>query len=96
MMAAMSGIAPIAPAPPLPRADKPESTRAPVDFGGAMTHREMVQETMRVDPAALAERMRQNERRQGGSARDKRMADDKAEYQQALLDRRGRTVDVKA
>jgi hypothetical protein len=91
----MSGIAPVAPAPPLPRADKPESTRAPVDFGGAVTHRELVQETLRVDPAALAERARLAERRHGGTARDKRMAEDKAKFEQAQLDRRGRSVDVK-
>jgi hypothetical protein len=35
------------------------------------------------------------ERRHGGTARDKRMAEDKAKFEQAQLDRRGRSVDVK-
>ncbi|GAM98921.1 hypothetical protein U91I_02558 [alpha proteobacterium U9-1i] len=92
----MSGIHPVAPAPPPTRADRAEPTRAPVNYGAAVTHRDLVQEKMRVDPAALADRARLAERQTGGTTRDKRLAEDKAEYQRSLLDRRGRSVDVKA
>lgn len=58
-MAAISGIEPVA-APPIagPREQK-ESARAHVNFGGAVTYREMVEDKLRVDPVSLAEIKRQ-------------------------------------
>lgn len=57
-MAAISGIEPVAaPTNPGSREQK-ESTRAPVDFGGAVTYREMVDAKLRVDPVSLAEKKR--------------------------------------
>lgn len=77
-MAAISGIEPVG-APQTPQREQREN-RAPVEYGAAVTHRDMVKEKLRVDPAALAEKKRQ--------ARPSR-SDDKAP------DHRGRHVDIR-
>jgi hypothetical protein len=51
-MAAISGIE-------APLAQREQKERTAVDFGGAVTHSELVQQKLRVDPVALAEKKRQ-------------------------------------
>jgi hypothetical protein len=52
----MTSFAPVeaAPAPAPPR----DQHRAPLDYGAAVSHRDMVQEKLRVDPASLAHKKR--------------------------------------
>ncbi len=45
-------------APTPPAREHRQSDRAAVDFGGAVTHRDLVEAKLRVDPAALADRKR--------------------------------------
>jgi len=71
-MAALSGIEAIA-APA--NAHNERGERAAVDFGGAVTHRDLVREKLRVDPAALADKMRAAAR-----ARDAPKDEDKGRY----------------
>lgn len=48
------------PAPiPAPAQEQKQHARYGADFGGAITHREVVQSKIRVDPAALAQKMRE-------------------------------------
>jgi hypothetical protein len=79
-MAAISGIEPAAGALPQPSARDQKGGRAAVEYGAAVTHRDLVQEKLRVDPAALAEKKRQ--------ARALRRDDDEPEH-------RGRRVDIR-
>lgn len=60
-MRLMAAITPIAAPVPAPTADahQQKGGYAAVDFGGAVTHRDLVREKLRVDPAALAEKKRQ-------------------------------------
>ncbi|MGQ0532274.1 MAG: hypothetical protein ACT4OF_06235 [Caulobacteraceae bacterium] len=52
----MTSFAPVEPAPaPAPSRDQ---HRAPADYGAALSHRDMVQEKLRVDPASLAAKKR--------------------------------------
>lgn len=91
-MAAISNIAPAAPqAPP---AHDQKGGRAAVEFGAAVTHQDLVREKLRVDPAALADKMRSAQRAKLADPREQRMAQDKEEYKASL--RKGRYVDVKA
>lgn len=90
-MAAISGIPPAA-APQAPLAQDQKGARAAADFGAAVTHRDMVREKMRVDPAALAEKKRAGERAKGSDPREERMAQDEAAYKDSL--RKGRYVDI--
>jgi hypothetical protein len=55
-MRLMAAISPIAAPAPAPNADahQQKGATAAVDFGGAVTHRELVREKLRVDPASLA------------------------------------------
>jgi hypothetical protein len=57
-MAAISHIGPAALPDAAPRPQK-GSERAAMDFGGAVTYREMVEAKLRVDPVSLAEKKRQ-------------------------------------
>ncbi|MEZ6022928.1 MAG: hypothetical protein R3C16_05845 [Hyphomonadaceae bacterium] len=59
-MAALPPIAPVAPAPPPAQPDS-HASRAPVQFGAAVTHQDLVREKLRVDPAALADKKRAGE-----------------------------------
>lgn len=84
-MAAISGIEPVAASPNAGPREQKDSARAPVDFGGAVTYREMVEAKLRVDPVSLAEKKRQidptrkrEEPRE--SARAQRFAEDDAAY----------------
>jgi hypothetical protein len=52
----MTSFAPVEAAPP--PAQPREQHRAPVDYGAALSHREMVQDKLRVDPASLAAKKR--------------------------------------
>lgn len=95
LMAAISGIEPLA-APSNSGQREHKSTRAPVDFGGAMSYREMVEAKMRVDPVALAEKKRkadptrQREEPPRESARAQRFAEDDAAYDAE----KGQRVDI--
>lgn len=57
----MAAISPIGPAALPDAAPRPQkgSERAAMDFGGAVTYREMVQAKLRVDPVSIAEKKRQ-------------------------------------
>lgn len=68
-MAAISGITPPA-APQAPPAQDQRANRAPVEYGAAVTHRDVVREKLRVDPAALAEKKRAAERAKHDAPRD--------------------------
>lgn len=67
-----------------------QQQRAPVDYGAAVSHREMVQEKLRVDPASLAHKKRQSA--------DVRSSDDRRDAYEADEDRErpGRYVDIEA
>lgn len=73
--------------------------RAAIDFGGAVTHSDLVQEKLRVDPAALADRqrtavpVRARDPPPQISSRDERFAEDDAAYD-ARRDLRGQIVDI--
>ena len=90
-MAAISGITPAAPPQAAPAQDQ-KGGRAAVEFGAAVTHRDMVREKLRVDPAALAEKKRAAERAKVSDPREERMAQDKAAYEDSL--RKGQYVDI--
>jgi hypothetical protein len=66
----MSAVSPIVPAATATGA-RDQQQRAPVDYGAAVTHRDMVREKMRVDPTSLAAKkraspeVRQNDQRKG-------------------------------
>lgn len=58
-MSVISSVDPIAaPLGPQAREQREQPNRPPVNFGGAVTHRELVQAKVRVEPAALAEKKR--------------------------------------
>jgi hypothetical protein len=86
LMAAISGIEHV-PAPPNPGPrEQKQNARAPVDFGGAVTYRELVDAKVRVDPVALAEKKRKADPTRARdeppreSAREQRFAEDDAAY----------------
>ncbi len=56
-------------APTSPARAHKQSDRAAVDFGGAVTHRDIIEAKLRVDPAALAERKRRPEHVRSPEAR---------------------------
>jgi hypothetical protein len=102
----MAAITPIEPAGAFPQTSAREQKggRAAADFGGAITHREMVQEKLRVDPAALADKKRaaRAARRDDeppppqDSARAERFAQDDAAADAAQDERMGQYVDIEA
>ncbi len=51
-MTSFAPVEAVVPAPPR------EQNRVPVDYGGALSHRDIVQEKLRVDPASLASKKR--------------------------------------
>lgn len=101
-MAGISGIEPAAAAQHAGAQSRElKQSRAPVEFGAAVTHRDAVREKLRVDPAALADKMRTaSAARNGeGSRRDRlraeRLAQQDAAYEERKA-RKGALVDVKA
>jgi len=68
------------------------------NFGGAVTHRDVVQEKLRVDPAAVAERMGRTEPRPPprSEARAMRLAEEDAAYERRREERPGQHVDIEA
>jgi hypothetical protein len=60
-MGTMAAISTVAPAgyPDAPARPQKGGDRAAMDFGGAVTYREMVEAKLRVDPVSLAEKKRQ-------------------------------------
>ncbi len=89
MMPVMAAISGIEPAVGLhhnpPREEK--GGRAAADFGAAVTHRDVVQERLRVDPAALIEKqratraMRADDEPRRQKLRDERLADQEAKFE---------------
>jgi hypothetical protein len=77
-----------------------QSERTPVNFGGAVTHSEMVEAKLRVDPAALAARarasdaVRQREEPPRESSRERRFAADDAARDAQLEEGKGEHVDI--
>lgn len=100
-MAAISGIEPVGASQNTPHRDQ-KGGRASIDFGAAVTHREMVSDKLRVDPAALAEKkrasrsLRSDDEPLRESMRDKRMAQDRAEMREAHEEHLGRHLDIRA
>lgn len=94
-MAAISGIEPVAAQQGAPQREARDN-KAPAEFGAAVTHKDMVREKVRVDPAALADKQRAIKRARGDDPREQRMARDKAEYEAAQQQRKGRYVDIEA
>lgn len=88
-MALVTGLAPVS-APVAAHTAHDQQQRAPVDYGAAVSHREMVQEKLRVDPASLAHKKR--------PAADVRSSDDRREAYEADEDRErpGQYVDIEA
>lgn len=80
--------------------DQRQPQRYGPDFGGAMTHREAVQAALRVDPAAVSERMRETPRAQASSERQVSRQARMAAEDQAAAERRsdreepGQYVDI--
>ena len=90
-MAPVTGVPPVsAPVAAHTEHDQQQQHRAPVDYGAAVSHREMVQEKLRVDPASLAHKKRQSA--------DVRSSDDRREPYEADEDRErpGQYVDIEA
>ena len=56
-MRPMTTLSPV-PAAPAPNTTKDQHQRAPVEYGAAVTHRDLVREKLRVDPAAIAHKKR--------------------------------------
>jgi hypothetical protein len=97
-MAAISGIEAAGALPAAPARDQ-RGSRAAVEFGGAITHREMVTEKLRVDPAALADKKRaarasrrDDEPRE--SQRSERNAQEDAAADERRDERMGQNVDI--
>lgn len=97
----MAAISPMDPAGGLPQPPREQKGgRAAADFGGAVTYREMVQEKLRVDPAALADKkrssraLRRDDEPPRESARAQRFAEDDAAADRAHDDRMGQYVDI--
>jgi hypothetical protein len=77
--------------------DQRQPQRHGPDFGGAMTHREAVQAALRVDPAAVAERMQRPPRAQVTTERQTTRQDRMAAEDEAAAARReepGQRVDI--
>ncbi|MEZ5972493.1 MAG: hypothetical protein R3C31_11840 [Hyphomonadaceae bacterium] len=53
----MTTLSPV-PAVPAPNTTQDQTQRAPVEYGAAVTHRDLVREKLRVDPAAIAHKKR--------------------------------------
>lgn len=58
MMALVTGIPPVSAPATAHMPQDQQQPRAPVNYGAAVSHREMVQEKLRVDPASLANKKR--------------------------------------
>jgi hypothetical protein len=87
-MAAISGIEAIGAHHQAPQRDQREG-RAAVEYGAAVTHRDLVQEKLRVDPAALAEKKRESR----ASRRDDEPEDPRQRSAHSS-EGRGRHVDI--
>lgn len=99
-MAAISGIEGVfAPQHPGAQTRQEKGGSAAVDFGGAVTHSELVEAKLRVDPAALADKARkpdQTRKREEPpreSSRQQRFAEDDAAYD-AKREEPGANVDI--
>jgi hypothetical protein len=90
MMAFVTGVLPVSAPVAANTAHDQQQQRTPVDFGGAVTHRDMVQEKLRVDPASLANKKR--------ASADVRSSDGPREAYEADEDRErpGQYVDIEA
>lgn len=74
----MTTFAPVSAIAPAQSAHDQQHQRAPVEYGAAVTHRDLVKEKLRVEPAAITHRKRAA---QGARSSDPR-------------DHRGRHVDI--
>ena len=54
----MTTLSPI-PAVPAPNTTQDHHQRAPVEYGAAVTHRDLVRDKLRVDPSAIAHKKRE-------------------------------------
>jgi hypothetical protein len=55
----MTTFAPVAAPAPVNTSPDQQHQRAPVQYGAAVTHRDLVKDKLRVDPAAIAHKKRQ-------------------------------------
>jgi len=98
VMAAISGIEPAAGMHHNPPREE-KGGRAAVNFGAAVTHRDLVQERLRVDPAALTEKQRAARAMRGDDEpRRARLRDERLAQQERDLEKRrsgkGGLVDI--
>jgi hypothetical protein len=99
VMAAISGIEPAVGMHHTPPREE-KGGRAAADFGAAVTHRDMVQERLRVDPAALVDKQRAARALRGDDEprrqklRDERLANQEAEFERRRA-AKGRLLDSK-
>jgi hypothetical protein len=99
-MAAISGIEAAGAPPPAPAREE-KGGRAAIDFGAAVTHRDLVQEKLRVDPAALVAKqrapdtIRPDDESRRDRLRDERLARQEAGYEKRKA-QRGAIVDIEA
>lgn len=101
VMVAISSIEPAA-APHHPGAEgRDQKHRPPVQFGAAVTNRDVVQEKLRVDPAALADRqrapaaIRTDDEARRDRLREERLARQEESYRERKAPR-GAIVDIEA
>lgn len=72
MLALMTTFAPVSAPAPVPPSQDQQHQRAPVEFGAAVTHRDLVKEKLRVDPASIAHKKRaMPEQRQSDPPRER-------------------------
>jgi hypothetical protein len=70
MMLHMTSLAPVAaPVAPNSNQDQTQHKRAPVEYGAAITHRDLVREKLRVDPSAIAHKKRESAEARGNDPR---------------------------
>ena len=83
MMLHMTSLAPVAaPVASNSTQDQTQHRRAPVEYGAAVTHRDLVREKLRVDPSAIA-----HKKRKSAEARSN-------DPQREPADHRGQHVDI--
>ena len=71
MIALMTMFAPVSAPAPVTAAPDQQHQRAPVEYGAAVTHRDLVKEKLRVDPSAIAHKKRALEHRPNDPARER-------------------------
>lgn len=77
---AMTTLAPVNQSAALPPRETQAQPRTPANYGAAVTHRDAVRETKRVDPVALAQKKMRAADVRSSDAERERAADDKGRH----------------